>query len=44
MDEIQLTDNAGIIRPYKLSDITEVFSAVQESIAQISPWDAMVSR
>jgi ribosomal-protein-serine acetyltransferase len=36
--DIVLTDSSVLLRPYRLSDADEVYKAVQESLAELSPW------
>jgi len=36
--DIVLTDSSVLLRPYRLSDADEVYKAVLESLAELSPW------
>ncbi len=36
--DIVLTDSSVLLRPYRLNDADEVYKAVLESLAELSPW------
>ena len=38
MKQLQLTDGKILLRPAEMKDAKEMFSAVQESMAEISAW------